>query len=132
MLNRPEKLNGVDLGVMALIAAATASACSTRAVILPGNGKAFCAGIGFGSVPKKPSSSVRTLLPSPFEGTNAFQEANWVWRELPIPVIAVRHGHVFGAGLGRRIQVAPQRIVQEQRAPCISSGAQIPVEDVLQ
>jgi enoyl-CoA hydratase/carnithine racemase len=42
---------------------------------------------------------VRFFVPNPFKGTNLFQEANWAWRELPIPVIAVTHGRCYGAGL---------------------------------
>ena len=35
----------------------------------------------------------------PGQKTNLFQRACWVWRELPVPVIAVVHGHCFGGGL---------------------------------
>ena len=38
-------------------------------------------------------------MPNPLRGTNRFQQALWAWRELPVPVIAVTRGHVFGAGI---------------------------------
>src|SRR6185503_285825 len=30
---------------------------------------------------------------------NFAQRAAWVWRELPVPVVAALHGHVYGGGL---------------------------------
>ena len=38
-------------------------------------------------------------MPSPFRGTNKFQEACWAWRRLPVPVIAAVDGHCYGGGL---------------------------------
>jgi enoyl-CoA hydratase/carnithine racemase len=35
----------------------------------------------------------------PWRGTNRFQEACWAWRRLPVPVVAVVHGHCYGGGL---------------------------------
>lgn len=102
VLNRPDKLNAVNLDVIAgLIDAARLikKERGVRAVILRGSGDTFCAGLDFGSVLSKPSNIVRNFVPSPLRGTNNFQHVNWVWRNLPVPVIAVTHGHVFGAGL---------------------------------
>lgn len=101
-LNRPDKLNGVDLDMLSeLVAAAEALGKNRdiRAVILQGKGDAFCAGLDFGTVMKNPKRIVRFFVPNPFRGTNVFQQANWAWRELPIPVIAVTHGRCYGAGL---------------------------------
>lgn len=101
-LNRPDKLNGVDLDMLAdLLAAAKKIRANRelRAVIIQGKGDAFCAGLDFGSAMKDPKRIVRFFVPNPLKGTNLFQQANWAWRELPIPVIAVTHGRCYGAGL---------------------------------
>jgi enoyl-CoA hydratase/carnithine racemase len=42
---------------------------------------------------------VRMALPNPLRGTNGFQECFWAWRKLPVPVIAITRGHVFGGGI---------------------------------
>lgn len=101
-LNRPDKLNGVDLDLLGdLIAAAKqiGKDRDVRAVVLQGKGDAFCAGLDFASVQREPLRVVRSFLPNPLRGTNVFQRANWVWRQLPVPVIAVTHGRCYGAGL---------------------------------
>lgn len=101
-LNRPDKLNGVDLDMLAdLIAAAKKLRRNTdlRAVVIQGKGDAFCAGLDFGSAMKDPKRILRSFIPNPLKGTNLFQQANWAWRELPVPVIAVTHGRCYGAGL---------------------------------
>ena len=68
-----------------------------RAVVLAGEGPAFCAGLDFQSF---------MATPDAFQGlldrkgpTNVAQEVGWVWRELPVPVIAAIHGPCFGGGL---------------------------------
>lgn len=101
-LNRPDKLNGVDLDMLADLVAAAKKLRKNRevrAVIIQGKGEAFCAGLDFGSAMKDPRRVVRFFIPNPLKGTNLFQQANWAWRELPIPVIAVTHGRCYGAGL---------------------------------
>ncbi|KAA1419785.1 crotonase/enoyl-CoA hydratase family protein [Mumia zhuanghuii] len=101
-LNRPDKLNGVDLPMLhELVATARAVRADrdVRAVVLRGSGDAFCAGLDFASVLKSPTKIVRGFAPSPLRGQNLFQHAFWTWRELPVPVIAVVHGYCYGAGL---------------------------------
>lgn len=105
-LNRPDKLNGVDLATIdELIAAATSlgSNRDIRAVILQGSGRSFCAGLDFGSVFKEGSfrnraSVARNFFAGP-RTVNRFQRVNQIWRELPVPVIAVVQGHCYGAGV---------------------------------
>lgn len=100
-LNRPDKLNGVDLDTIdELIAAATSLRGNRdiRAVILQGKGRSFCAGLDFGAAFKDKKRVARYFLAGP-RAVNRFQRVNQVWRELPVPVIAVVQGHCYGAGL---------------------------------
>jgi enoyl-CoA hydratase/carnithine racemase len=102
-LNRPDKLNGVDLDMLRGLLDAAAQIRGNRdlrVVVLQGKGDSFCAGLDFAEAGK--SSKVRLarfFLPNLWRGTNLFQQSLWAWRELPIPVIAVTRGHVFGAGI---------------------------------
>lgn len=101
-LNRPDKLNAVDMSVMrGLIAAAKSIKANRdiRGVVLSGRGESFSAGLDFASVMSKPADVVRGFIPSIRTGQNLFQHAAWVWRDVPVPVAAVVHGHCFGAGL---------------------------------
>lgn len=101
-LNRPDKLNGVNWAILdGLLEAADQIARDreVRAVVLSGEGGSFSAGLDFGAVLKKPIKVAAFFVPNPFRGTNLFQQALWAWRQLPVPVIAVTRGHVFGAGI---------------------------------
>jgi enoyl-CoA hydratase/carnithine racemase len=101
-LDRPEKLNALTLQILDDLVS-TAQALrkdrTLRAVVLAGEGDAFCAGLDFGSVLRQPAKIATSLLPRPWRGTNTFQEACWAWRRVPVPVIAAVHGHCLGGGL---------------------------------
>ncbi|AWB90784.1 crotonase/enoyl-CoA hydratase family protein [Aeromicrobium chenweiae] len=100
-LNRPDKLNGIDLDTIdELIAAATTLQQNTeiRAVVLQGKGRSFCAGLDFASAFQDKKRVARYFFAGP-RTVNRFQRVNQVWRELPVPVIAVVQGHCYGAGL---------------------------------
>ena len=102
-LNRPEKHNAVDRGMFDAIidtGASLASDRSLRAVVLRGNGDNFCAGIDISAF-QGGESSFDPASMQPLENSlaNYYQSAGWVWRDLPVPVIAALHGAVFGAGL---------------------------------
>ena len=102
MLNRPEKLNALDLETFDALdqAARTLEAeSSVRAVVLHGAGENFCAGIDL-SVLQGGIADVGDSLLSPLEGSlaNRFQRAAYAWRELPMPVICALQGVTFGGG----------------------------------
>ncbi|MFN8099467.1 MAG: crotonase/enoyl-CoA hydratase family protein [Dermatophilaceae bacterium] len=100
-LNRPEKRNALSMELMRELQSTAhrlAGEGGLRAVVLAGNGKAFCAGIDLSVLADARGSFVKGFLPRP-RGTNLFQEACWAWRRIPVPVIAVVHGTCFGAGI---------------------------------
>lgn len=102
-LNRADKYNGLDLPMLRALAelpARIAADPAIRAVVLAGDGRAFCAGLDFASVAKAGRVQMaRAFLKLPGRRTNLFQQACWAWRQLPVPVVAVLHGHCFGGGL---------------------------------
>lgn len=101
-LARPEKLNALTLGMLDELVAAAGRLrrdASVRAVVLAGEGPAFCAGLDLGGALGDPVGIGSHFLPRPWRGTNTFQEACWVWRRLPVPVVAAVQGHCLGAGL---------------------------------
>jgi enoyl-CoA hydratase/carnithine racemase len=100
-LNRADKYNGLDLPMLrGLVAVARRIEADrdVRAVILAGDGPAFCAGLDFASVGKDPRAFAMAGIKLPGR-LNLFQRACWAWRELPVPVIAVLHRHCFGGGM---------------------------------
>ena len=101
-LDRPDKLNGLTLEMLAELVATSrrlAKDRTLRAVVLTGAGESFSAGLDFASARRNPARVARSFIPSLVRGTNVFQEAAWGWRRLPVPVIAVVKGHCYGAGL---------------------------------
>ena len=101
-MTRVDKLNGLDFPMLdALIDAAHSlrRERAVRVVILRGEGRAFCTGLDFASVGKQPAKMALGFIRLPWNATNRFQEVAWAWRRLPMPVIAVLHGHCFGGGI---------------------------------
>lgn len=101
-LDRPDKLNALTLEVLDDLVA-TAHRLrrdkDLRAVVVSGEGDAFCAGLDFASVLRNPAGIAKAFVPRPLRGTNTFQEAPWAFRRIPVPVIAAVHGHCLGGGL---------------------------------
>ena len=101
-LARADKLNALTLEMLdALVEAARGLRRdrSVRAVVLAGEGDAFCAGLDLRAALRQPKGIATRFVPRPWEGTNVFQEACWAWRRLPVPVVAAVHGHCLGAGV---------------------------------
>lgn len=82
-----------------------------RAVVLSGEGRAFCAGLDSGNFGRMAEGSGRYRKAEDGDGAatsglgarthgpaNRAQYAVWVWREVPVPVIAAVHGVAFGGG----------------------------------
>jgi len=112
-LTRGEKRNAVDPEMAEAIVAAGQALMDTdvRAVVLSGEGAAFCAGLDvmrFAALAAGDPEAV--VMPRTHGNTNLFQEVATVWHRLPVPVIAALHGVAYGAGfqlaLGADIRIA--------------------------
>ncbi len=105
LMNRPEKLNALDQAMFdGLVGAADAleKDKSVRAVVLSGEGRAFCAGLDFLSFMAMGNSEregPRLLSRVSGHRGNLAQQACFRWQELPVPVIAAVHGVAYGGGL---------------------------------
>lgn len=102
-LNRPEKRNGLDLAMFEAIVAAAeglAVAPGVRAVVLSGEGRAFCAGLDWASFLATADAAVPALLDRRAgEVANLAQKVSVAWADLPMPVLAAVHGAALGGGL---------------------------------
>jgi enoyl-CoA hydratase/carnithine racemase len=101
VLDRPDKRNGLDMAMFeALVEAGEqlAGEARARAVVLRGEGQAFCAGLDFKAVMANPKSAKDLLRRPEGKVANIAQQMCWTWRELPVPVIAAIHGHCLGGG----------------------------------
>lgn len=108
-LVRTDKMNALDQAMFEALVAATerlSKEKGVRAVVLSGEGRAFCAGLDMGrfaAMKEKggngiPGGENRDLTKRTHGQANFAQQAVWGWRQLPIPVIAAVHGVAFGGG----------------------------------
>ncbi|OPF94226.1 Short-chain-enoyl-CoA hydratase [Rhodopseudomonas palustris] len=108
-LVRADKMNALDAAMFEALVNTTerlANEKGVRAVVLSGEGKAFCAGLDMGRFAAMkesggngiPGDEFRDLTKRTHGQANAPQQAVWGWRMLPVPVIAAVHGVAFGGG----------------------------------
>jgi len=101
-LNRPAKRNGLDLAMFEGIVATGEKILANptvRVVVLSGEGLAFCAGLDVKAFFSMGDAGQRLLERPPHTPANVAQRVAWIWREIPVPVLAAIHGACFGAGL---------------------------------
>lgn len=114
VLNRADKRNALNQAMLEAIShtlGQLSQARETRAVVLSGDGEAFCAGLdfmSFAAMLQNPDSV--DFMARSHGDANLFQHVSTGWRDLPMPVITALQGVAFGGGfqimLGADIRVA--------------------------
>jgi enoyl-CoA hydratase/carnithine racemase len=126
-MTRADKMNALDRAMFeALIAAIERlrGEPRLRAVVLHGEGRAFCAGLDKSSLEGlagPQGEGVGDLVPRTHGLANFWQQVAWGWRALPVPVIAAVQGVAFGGGL----QIALGADIR-----CVHREAQLSVMEV--
>jgi enoyl-CoA hydratase/carnithine racemase len=106
---RADKMNALDAAMFEALVDATdrlSRERGLRAVVLSGEGRAFCAGLDMGRFAAMkesgghgiPGAESRDLTRRTHGLANFPQQAVWGWRRLPVPVIAAVTGVAFGGG----------------------------------
>ena len=98
-LNRPDVRNAIDEEVIGALSSAAATAAddhSLRAIVLAGNGKAFCAGADVGWMAKAIAYSRQENLSDAEDLARLMERLD----TLPVPVIGRIQGSALGGGVG--------------------------------
>ena len=102
---RADKMNALDPAMFQALIDAIARVrgdTKVRAVVLHGEGRAFCSGLDKASlqgIAGEGAAGIGDLVPRTHGLANFWQQVAWGWRELPVPVIAAVQGVAFGGGL---------------------------------
>lgn len=100
-LARADKMNALDPAMFEALRAALdqlEKAHDLRAVVLSGEGRAFCAELDMASFAAMKDTAIGDLEARTHGMSNDFQYVVLGWRELAVPVIAAVHGVAFGGG----------------------------------
>ena len=105
-LNRTDKYNALSPAMFQAIietGESLAQRRDVRAVVLSGNGPGFCAGLDMGSFQGMSDAggsgkASEGLLARDERPENHAQRPAYVWKRMPVPVIAALHGVAFGGG----------------------------------
>lgn len=95
-LNRPDKLNAIDLPLLDALTetlAAAEESREVRAIVLAGAGRSFCAGADIGQMIDRTPAEWERIV-------SHYLDPIRVISRMGKPVIARCHGNVFGGGLG--------------------------------
>ncbi|WP_093329820.1 crotonase/enoyl-CoA hydratase family protein [Thalassotalea agarivorans] len=100
-LNRPEKLNALDMAMFNALDKCQKSLRKNRtirAVILQGAEHNFCSGLDVKSVALNPLNAFKLLFKWLPGNANLAQRVSVGWQKLPVPVFAVVEGVCYGGG----------------------------------
>ncbi len=94
-LNRPERLNAIDIPTLEELLAALADVrrSAARVLVVAGAGKAFCAGADQGEMVPRPAAEWERIVDRYLDPLRALIA-------LPIPTVAKIHGDCIGGGVG--------------------------------
>ncbi len=105
-LNRPDKYNSLSLDMFDAVIGAGEKIRddkSVRAVVLSGEGRGFCAGLDFSSFAAMGAGGsvedIDLFTKVNNSPANRAQQIAYVWKQVPVPVIAALHGVAYGGGL---------------------------------
>ena len=104
-LQRADKMNALDDAMFEALRSTgeqLKTRVGVRVVVLSGEGRGFCAGLdtaNFGKMAAGERDGAHLVHGARSAGgANPSQHAVFVWRELPVPVIAAVHGVAYGGG----------------------------------
>jgi enoyl-CoA hydratase/carnithine racemase len=98
-LNRPEKLNAMNLDLIDAVVQALTSAASdpaVRVVVLTGAGRAFCSGGDLTATLEDHRQAAASTVSMAMRSVEAYSLMEW----LPQPIIAMVNGLAYAGGLG--------------------------------